>query len=159
MDRGAWWATVHRVPESQTRLRQLSTQDERRPKALSTSHLCQRSLSSKSLRTEASVLAHRSRGAKSGAPARGSQPPQVRVLLFPVWGNCSVLPSPLPPWGRAGTVSDPQLQRILLHTDPLSTQAACWKQALGPWVISPAKETPWLWEAKQRTIGTGCWKC
>ena len=26
MDRGAWWATVHRVTESQTRLRQLSTQ-------------------------------------------------------------------------------------------------------------------------------------
>jgi len=24
MDRGAWWATVHRVPKSQTRLKQLS---------------------------------------------------------------------------------------------------------------------------------------
>ena len=24
MDRGAWWATVHRVAESQTRLKQLS---------------------------------------------------------------------------------------------------------------------------------------
>ena len=26
MDRGAWWATVHGVAESQTRLKQLSTQ-------------------------------------------------------------------------------------------------------------------------------------
>ena len=25
MDRGAWWAVVHRVAKSQTRLRQLST--------------------------------------------------------------------------------------------------------------------------------------
>ena len=25
IDRGAWWASVHRVPKSQTRLKQLST--------------------------------------------------------------------------------------------------------------------------------------
>ena len=27
MDRGAWWATVHRVSKSQTRLKRLSTQN------------------------------------------------------------------------------------------------------------------------------------
>ena len=31
-DRGAWWATVHRVAKSQTRLKQLSMQTERKKK-------------------------------------------------------------------------------------------------------------------------------
>ena len=31
MDRGAWWATVHRVAKSRTRLKQLSTQPCREP--------------------------------------------------------------------------------------------------------------------------------
>ena len=28
MDRGAWWATVHRITKSQTRLKRLSTQSD-----------------------------------------------------------------------------------------------------------------------------------
>ena len=36
MDRGAWWATVHGVTKSQTRLKGLSTLAPKQPKCLST---------------------------------------------------------------------------------------------------------------------------
>ena len=78
MDRGAWWATVHGITKSQTRLKRLSTQSEQK-----FTLRCRWSSSECSLGAGSQVGVGSGPTAMGVAPGRGSWDPPSRHTHLP----------------------------------------------------------------------------